>query len=64
MPGQAAKKSRSEVCAAMNKADCTPMKKHATGGEPTVHNNITNKSIGMNGSITGKTKQIKIEGYC
>lgn len=64
MPGQAAKKSRSEVCAAMNKADMTPQKKHATGGEPTMHNTITNKSIGMNGSITGKTKKISIKGYC
>lgn len=64
MPGQAAGKSRGVVIAAMNKADCTPQKKHASGDSPVHHENLANRPIKSDGNIFGKTKKINIQGYC
>lgn len=64
MPGQAAGKSRGAVIAAMNKADCTPMKKHASGESPVHHENLANRPLKTDGNITGKIKKISIQGYC
>ena len=66
MPGQAAGKSRSEVIAAMNRADCTPMKKHASGDSPIAHHNaaVNKRDIKTKGNIFGKTKNISLKGYC
>jgi hypothetical protein len=63
MPGQAAGKSRSEVCAAMNRADISQQKKHGSGGDP-VHcpNTHGNPSLGHSGKVFGKTNRIKIQG--
>jgi hypothetical protein len=65
MAGQAARKSRSEVCAAMRKVDCTPQKKHATGGDPVAHpTKFGNPSLRMSGKTMTENKEIKIGNYC
>jgi len=65
MAGQAARMTRSEVTAMMNKADISKQKKMGTGGDPVAHSNMYgNPSLKHSGKIMTKNKEIKIKGYC
>ena len=65
MPGQAAKLTRSEVTAAMNKVDCSKQKKTGKGGDPVMHpNKYGNPSLGASGKSIDKNREIKIGNYC
>ena len=63
MAGQAARKSRKEVCAMMNKADVSMQKKTASGGDPVCcANKYGNPSLKHSGKTMDENKEIHIQG--
>lgn len=65
MAGQAARMTRSEVTAMINKADCSKQKKTAKGSDPVMHpNKFGNPSLGASGKTMDKNREIKIGNYC
>lgn len=63
MAGQAARKARGEITAAMNKIDISKDKKRAGGGDP-VHcaNKFGNPSLKHSGKTVDDVRKIQIQG--